>query len=413
MSDKPALPTAVSVMTPAIDALVANNPARLPHINGGQGRWADVILGWQAQAALNLRRVADEMVSARLALAAGQPLRDLAASEFVRDRINEDPTYATGQWTATRTFNASNVGGVIPKGFRFTRNPNPNGVPIPLEAAEYVSIAPVTVNAADTTVVVPIRATRPGPHANVVFELGTGAVVTNDVVASSPLFDAVTFVPGSSVSLFAPLSCTAAGGALVFSDDDIRRIAGAQPLGQQGPTRGAIVAGSYLGTGVRRVATYEDPVLARTIAFHADASWGCDTLWQSAVLQVLQDRWAGFGCKVVTGFVQNTYIRVAATIQLRSSRLLNYTNEISDNIRTAVRNYFDSRPDWYMWRLSAIRGAVYRADPRILTCTSVAVSDRFNNVLAEPSTLAALGTGAATHYYLLGDGLNATFSAPL
>jgi len=305
-------------------------------------------------------------------------------------------------WTDVNNYVSGVVGsalshGVIPEGTKFSRPASPSSIPIPVKAAEYVSTDPVIVAQGQSSVVVPIVATTTGLEGNIVIEEGQP---TNQITLVDQLFD----------TTFAPTSSSAAGGGTFFGDDDIRRIAYAQPQGRLGPTAGAIAAGSLLGTGVRHIATWEDPILAESVAFLADGAWADASAWDLAILQTIIDQWQGFGGRTVIGTTKNIFVSVEADIQLRSADYLQDTGAISAACRVALQDYFDNRPDWYTWKTKSIQGALAQADSRILTCTAVTVKDRFGNVLSEPTT--SRSDRVAHHFYLLSNGVVPSFSVP-
>lgn len=389
MSDAPPLPSAANCLTPLIDSLVADKTERLDHINYGDGRWSDALAGWKAQANLNLRRVADEMMQSRLSLASGQGLRALAASKFFAN-VQDLSTAALGVIHLQKPLDGSL--GSIPAGTRFRRQADPRAYPLPLTASDYLSTQDVNVRAVDADVYVPIRAVQTGVLGNIVQEVG--------VISGSDL----TIVDQLFTRNFTVIGATCAGGGTTFSDPEVRAIAGAQPQGRRGPTQGAVLAGSYFASGVRHVAVFQDNQAAETIAYLADESWASDTgLWSPEVIQSLQDEWVGFGCALNpagTRLVNNYFAKVACTVQLRDASLLGSTPSIQASIFAKVKAYFDERPDWYTFRYSSLRGVIARADPRILTCTSVTMTDRFGVALSEP-TIFTTPPATLPHYYLL------------
>ena len=413
------LPSAANCLTPAIDSLVGNpvaqptgvaNAARLDHINYGVGKWSDVLAGWQAQANLNLRRVADEMLQARLPLASGLGLRELGESKYLT-KIVDVPTKAIG--TIVLSYAGSGgAGGRIPAGTRFRRNANPAAIPVPIQAADFISPLDVIVpngTTGGTLFNVPMQCVTTGTSGNIPFEQTTPPSQ-----------------PGSDLkivdSLFQPFtvsSATAAGGGTGFTDVEVQRILRAQPQGRRGPTEGAIYAGSYLATGVRHTAVFEDLTKANTVVYLADESWASDTnYWQPAVLQLLAgsrnfDGWQGFGCSLNAagaGQVKNYYLNVAATVQLRSNTLLQSTAGVQAAIVKALQGYFNDRDDWWTFKQAAIRALVARCDPRIMTCTNVAITDRFGASLQDPGPVVAPFPAALTHYAFLSS--TPTFQPP-
>lgn len=416
MADIP-LPSAANCLTPLIDVLVDNpastlkgygDPARLEHINYGVGNWSNVLAGWKAQANLNLRRVADEMMQARLPLASGQGLRALAASKFFAN-IVDVPTHAVGKVVISRS-DLTGAGGSIPVGTRFRRDANPSATPVPIQAADFVTLAAANVpfgSVAGTQFTVPIQCVQTGTAGNIIAEAGL----------IPPVFGTdLKMVDQLSFGSFTVVSATCAGGGTSFSDAEVRAIAGAQPQGRRGPTDGAIYAGSYLATGVRHVAVFEDWTNANTVIFVADESWASDSsYWQPAVIQTLQNSWVGFGCSLNptgAGLVDNLFLNVSATVQLRNHSLLQQTAGVQAKIQAKLNDYFTLRPDWYTFRAAALRGVIARADPRVLTCTAVSVTDRFGNSISDPNAITP-GTVPAslTHYALLS--FNPTFVAPV
>jgi hypothetical protein len=334
--------------------------------------------------------VADEMLQSRLPLATGQGLRALAASKFFADVVDV-PTKAIGQ-VALRSTTTNNTIGTIPAGTRFRRQPNPRAQPVPILGADFLSLVDVRVVSDGTTNwLIPIQCVSTGPAGNILIEHAqpntpsSQLVIGNDLQVVDNLFDA-----------FSVVSATAAGGGTTFSDVEVRRIAGAQPQGRRGPTLGAIYAGSYLATGVRHVAAFEDTDAANTLLFVADESWCSDVnYWQPAVIQTLQDSWAGFGCSLQpnnAGFVDNYFLNVAATVQLRSQQLLQSSNDVKAAIIAKLNAYFNDRNDWYTFRASAIRAVIARADPRVFTCTSVTITDRWGNSVPDPPLIVGVPT---------------------
>lgn len=394
-----AIPTPDHIVGAAIDEIVSRRPAALSYFNGQRGQWHALKVAWRAQATRNIQRLADELLCSRLKFAADKSLRELAASEFFLD-IEEEQTKAIGFIRITRPTPGAPTPGVIRQGTKFARRPNPAAVPLPIQAAEYVSTEPVIVPGMEVTVTVPIEAVRPGSHANTPWETGVGPS-TQGLAISDSLF--ATFTPSLLV---------AAGGRGSLEDDDIRRIATEQPRGLVGPTIGALIATALRSQGVKYFAELEDTTNAISVMALADPSWAMSDPWSAKLLQILRDNAEGFGCRTRVAGLENTFIQLDATVQLKSKKFTAYTAEISANMRKAARAYFDDRMDWYVWKTKALRAALTRSDPRIFTCTSVTVSDRNGNVLAEPSD--PLPTAETfTHYYLPDNALTVTFQNPV
>lgn len=415
MAKSDTIPTPEDLIGPAIDATVARRPAALRHLNNSaKSRYARLVSAWGAQSVPVLARLNDELRQRFLPTASGSGLRELVSEpDFGSLIVNESPTKAAGEATISRPGGAVPTG-VVPKGTRWRRRGNPRAVPLPITAAEYVTSEPVVIPFGALTATLPIVAVSTGTASNIVPE--TGVTSTSNVELADTIYDAE-----SGVSLndqWTLESFTAAGGSNGLTDADIRRIARGQGQGQSGPTDAAIVAGILRGTGVRHHGAFrsmlDDDSATRpnTRIFVADPSWASSSRWRDAIVQTLLDEWAGFGCRVTSGTVTNTFIRVEPTIQLRSARLLTNTAAISEAVRLAVRSYFDDRAEWWSWTLPSLRSAITAAHRSILTCTSVAVKDRNGNVLIAPTVDQSTATSIA-HFYLLGDGLVPTFQAPV
>ena len=425
MPKNDAIPTADDVIGPAIDALVAKRPKALRWLNhyeltrtdGARSRYATVVGAWRAQAIVACNRLASELAARFLDTANGQALRELVSEpDFGSLTLDETASFALGVAFLDRVTDVAHPNkpaGVIPAGTRFRRNANPAAQPLPILAAEYVTIQPVVCDATQTSVIVPIRAVRAGADANIVPEQG----ISN---AAGVTIASRTYDQEANVATDAKWSLTfveAGGGSAGLVDDDLRRIARGQAGGLQGPTRSAIRAGVLRFPGVNRIAIFDSPgggasyPVPHTRIFAADDSWSGSALWTSALIQSVSDEWAGFGCHLLAGVVTNIYIRVECTVQLRDARKLTDTSQIAADIRAAIKAYFDDRDDWYQWNLGQLRAVISNASRDILTCTSATVRDRLGNILAAP-VVDTMQDVTLRHYYLLGDGVTPTFTGP-
>jgi hypothetical protein len=159
------------------------------------------------------------------------------------------------------------------------------------------------------------------------------------------------------------------------------------------------------------------PTRALTAVLAADVSWGSSAAWVAQIQQRILDDFAGFGCRVSTAFTANVFIRVECTITLRQASFLVDPTEITSALGRTLRSYFDDRPDWWTWKLSALRGICARAHRRILTCSSVVVRDAITNaVLGEPTFQPKLGYfdsgNRPYHYYLSDNAVQPTYRVP-
>ena len=252
------------------------------------------------------------------------------------------------------------------------------------------------------------RGDEHGSYANI--PVGPGplaqAIHANDIEPTAPLFD----------TNLVPVVGLAAGGADGTSEDLLRRAARAYALGRYAPTLGAISAG-VLQAGAYQAAVFDVPSQAITVVLAEDVSWAVSNTWLAELQSAVQASAVGFGCKVLVTGATNTFVRVACTITLRDPSFIVDTSDVSAALATAVQGYFDNRPDWYTWRLGALRGVCSRAHPNILMCQSVVVTDAVSgNVLPEPTTnpkLGFTGNGNTAYHYLLCDGaVQATYLVP-
>lgn len=399
---RPIVPSVSAIIGPAIDAIVAARPASLAHFNDG-GRWCDLPAMWRAQVLVNLARMADEVRSASLRFAKGDALRTLCASEF-NTTLPAAPQVAVGAVAYFRP--TPNVGHappfVVKKGTRFSKQAAPDAAPIPIPACAYVSSQTVYVAQDQEEFQVPIVATSAGAQGNV--PSFTNYANPTSIQADAPLADPTAGVIGVA----------AAGGSSGVTDAVLVAAARAYWLGQFGPTQGALIAGLLQQQSVRHFAAFRAGVLPYALYYATDESWAASVQFSNAVAQDIATNWTGFGCRSRFGLILNQQIAVAATIVLKSTDDLNDTDSIDVNVRAAAESYFNDRPDWYRWRASSLQALIGRADPRILHCTGVTVTDAVTgNAVPEPAnTFGSAWSATLTHFYLTDQNCTSTYLPP-
>jgi hypothetical protein len=429
MPDQPQVPRIAQIVGPAKDAWIAARPRVLAYLNNGAGRYADIPAGWDAQVALLVRQIADEVASARLASSVGASLTQLAASEFTTLR-NAGPTASVGNVIVLRAGGAF-PGGVIPEGSKLGRPGLPTYTP-GIPGAAYTTTRDVPVPEGLSHVDVPIVASLPGSASNAPYYDGD-----NTGGGGTPLaFTDTLFDPFLGVQHY-----EAAGGSDGEDDDDLKRQCLAAATGRFGPTIGAVIAAALSGIGVHRIACFDVaqalpgsglsggpmvPVAYTGVAI-ADQSWasggnGLVTsttrgIWEGLVGQVIAGGGQGVGGQYLVSGVSNTRIQVAAPIFLRSGDDLKDTSAVSAAVLAAARSYFDDRPDWYTWTLRGLAAAISRAHPKILSCPSgsLAVSLLATGApLAPPTSTTPVATElglSVTHYELAQNGVIPSYTA--
>jgi hypothetical protein len=360
------IPTADAVVEPALEKLYEKRPTSFPHLNLRSGRYWHPVLGFRAQATRLLQRLALLAANRRLNTAKGQALLDYVASEF--DAVPEtDATIATGAIVIGRAdLEADLPGGPIPKGTLFTRT-SFDALGIAFESAEYETLIDAFIDVNSTgNVSIPIQATRAGSQANT-------------PVVTASIDHGITFPP--LVENIEVKSFEAAGGSGGRFNDTgfdafVRLFAQASAQGQYGPTSAASKLGALSTAGVRHCLVYDDVPTATQKILIADSKWGSSSRWAAAVHQDIYDAGlVGFGCKIALGPVRNKVVSVDATVVLRDGNYLVETTAIDLAIQSAVRAYFDDRPDWNVWNESALKSAIARAHHKIFRCSSVTVKD--------------------------------------
>lgn len=409
---EPQVPRIPDLLTPAIDALADGleeraKEARVHHAN--HGRYGDILRGLSQQAAPVRARFTREIIATRLIEAnSGQPLKDLAASEYFAT-LASDPQYAIGEMYLTRTkrnASASLVGtflpGVIAKGSKLNR-PRSNEGDIPLSDADYLTTEDVFAGADDTqapildgdqwvhtqTAMVPIIAARPGTESNVERSSVKGAITKS-------LFDEAL----PAAERWQGDLIYAAGGMVSVSDDQLRDFAKAMGQGFNGANTAATLAGCRSDPRVRRVTSSLDYTTAILRLYVADQSWATSQRFRDTIRQGLFDnKWIGFGGRIDFGYVYNVPITVRATVYLRDRKFDAERSAITEAIRQKLTGYFDNRPDFYTWRHTAIGGAASTSDYRVQTCRDITVVSQ-GQTLAEPLSYVPGGASSVPHYSL-------------
>jgi hypothetical protein len=396
-------PNVDQIIGTGIDAFSALRPSGAPFVVSGH--YGDIFAGWRAQLKLLNRRLVDETLQARLPTASKKGLQELASSDY-NAIFSTDPQTAIGTVYLQRP--TAGAGGVIKKGTRFRIDANPSANPA-VQQAQYESVEPVYITASGAgsgdpghTVPVRIRATRAGTHANVI-KLISGVVLAPIVVADT-LFDP-TFAT-------LPALGDAGGGSSGMSDDDIRQLSRALYTGQYAPTNGAIVAGALSSIGVKHAALVQDNVLARTVVFLADESWGYSNQLGATALQTIKSMWMGFGGRVAVLPVLNQLTSATIGVQLTDPRYAADVVDITSNIRAALRAYLDTRSDFYRFDTQVMSGVVAKSDFRILSCRSLSLIDMATGAALTQQPLYTGQSGYAPHYYLADNGVSVTATSP-
>jgi hypothetical protein len=400
-----AIPRVEDAVTAALNALIAARPTALTHLDNG--KYGNVVTGWRAQEAVLVQRIADEVRASRIATSFGQALRDLASSEFSVQPV-DGAVAAIGTFTFTKSVGAFATG-VIKRGTRIRRIANPSVFPQQKDAT-YQTLDDVYVPAGATTVVLNVQAAAPGAASNVTPTDGSGTPLTiaQQFAFADPVYDTTYFTSASNT-----ITVDIGGGSDGIVDDDVKRLALSVGIGQFGPLLGALITGALAGRGVKRAATYEDPTTGIATVFAADGSFHGSSLWASSIRQSLFDgAFVGFGCGVGVRPATLTLVAVQATIVLRDGSYLPYTVDIGNNVRAALNSYFSNRPDWYSFKLAAIRAAIAGADKRILTCPLATVTAPGTGVAFLEPTAFTSAPATLSFWSLSNNGLSATYTTP-
>ena len=395
MSDQPVIPTADAILGPALESMYSSRPLSFQHLNLRSGVYWHPFLGFRAQTARSLRRLAELVAANRLSTAEGDDLLQYVASEY--DALPDTaPTFSVGSVTLQRT--VTTVSGEVPKGTLFSRQANLT-TQIPLPGAQYETLVDAHFDVGQATLgPVPVQARSANASANHPIRTDAPAL---QVTPASPLFDQTI-----TVSAF-----DAAGGSSTPTDDYVRRFARAFWVGQYGPTDAESKYGALQATGVRNMLVYDIPGTGTSQILIADESWASSDRWASIVQQSLHDNdLIGFGCKVLVSKVRNVVISVDASVILRDKNFLNDTSSVDIAIRSAVRSYFDDRADWNVWKTNNLQGVIARAHPKIFSCSSVTVKDINGNPVSQIST--PNYNTEQFHYYLASNAVTTTYSGP-
>lgn len=392
------LPTPDEILTPGINKLVELRPRAQTFLNPSlRGNYGKIFVGLRAQAALMIARLASLVQSGRLPFATGTDLIALLQSEYDITQ-SFDEAKATGEVVLTRTAQTYPAG-VIPAGTKFERTAS-SSAPVPYRSAVYVSTQPVFVPVGATTVTIPVEAAEIGTDGNTRLWLGLDPPA---VSVTGALFDA-NFV-GSYVS--------AGGGRLAVDETFLRQFALAYYTGKDAPTNTATKLAA-LEAGAVRCLPLDDKGTGISVAFVADGAWGSSSLWAGAIAQRMTDAGRiGFGCQHDARTVTNVAVGIACNVTLRRTEYTFNTLEIEKAISEALRAYFDDRPDWNIWRTSSIKGVISRAHRKILTCTSVTLTDTVSQTTLTEPELPSYPLGSTIyHYYLVDNALKPTFASP-
>jgi len=421
--DKPIVPTASNLLTPYIDAIVAARPETLQHFNSGCA-WSTLPAMHRAQLLVCLTRLAKEVKASRLRFATGEELRTLCASEF-STVLPPEPQTAIGKVTCSRTWTSGPAlpAGVLAKqGDVWTRKADPNASPLPIQAATYEVAKTVYAPEYGTpgipqSIDVPLVARAPGVSGNVPSFVGPFTVTLPGPVTTTQLLP----IPDTTVQPTIPLlegftlqNATAAGGSSGITDAVLIAAAKAYAKGQFGATDDAIVASILRSQAARHLALLPaNDAVPYDRVYVADESWASSDRFVQNLHQSFVDNFQGFGCRVFFGPIVNRGIGLQATINLKASDDLTFTDEIETNVRAAAAAYFDGRSDFYLFRYSALQAALSAADPRIEQCTSVSVFDVTNQApTAEPTNPTGTVVPALTHWNLLAANVALTFQPP-
>lgn len=301
------------------------------------------------------------------------------------------------------------LAGTIRAGTTWSILTDPTAVPA-VPGAQYVAALDTTIATGAPTVTVPIVATRAGASGNVLSWSSGGPTLR---YTTPTLFD------NGEVLKLATTSIRAAGGSNGQTDSELRRAAGAAPLGRGGPTVPALYAGALRTTGASRTVVLENKRTGAAVVYPVDPSWAQSDAWNATVEQELRtgaadnpdSPWLGFGCKLEIGAVRNKVIRVDLTVALRDAAYTADTSLITATIQRELRAYFDDRRDWYLWRAADIKGIVTSSDRiRVMSCPIVYVRDHKGRTLAAPTIPA--GGEALDHFVFADNAVQITYTAP-
>lgn len=401
MTDVILVPTADTILRPALEKMYVLRPRSFDHLNYRTGIWWHPFVGYKAQTALMLRRLGLRVAANRLSTATKQDLLDYVASEY--DAIPEtDKTFANGEVTFARIASIPSPGtepaGDIPKGTKITRIGNLT-TQIPIKVAQYETISDVHFDVGQLlSVPVAIKAIQAGSNSN--HPIRHGESIAHGAFATG-LFDTSITVSTFSV----------AGGSDGAEDPYVRSYAKAYALGQYGPTEAASRYGALRATGVRNILVFDLPGTGTQEVLVGDSSWASSARWTASVQQSLYDNdLVGVGCRVIVRGIENIVVTVVATVTLRDNNFLTETTEIDNAIRDAVASYLNDRPDWNVWKTDGLMAAITRAHPKVFNCSSAVMKTVAGATLPEIASPDYNTT--QYHYYLANGAVNLTYQGP-
>lgn len=265
--------------------------------------------------------------------------------------------------------------GVVREGTRWRVEANPIAVP-PIEGGEYIATQNTYVKCGAQIVIVPARAAVPGASGNTPVFIKPPQTRVIKMLAS--LFDA------KETFRLTPFDVVAAGGGNGQSDEVLRLAAAANWFGQFGPTDKALVAGSLSWPGVKRCPILKSVNTATSVIYAVDVSWAQSTQWFDGLEAMLRHDWLGVGCRIARGTLVNRVVRVQLTVKLRDRAFLDNVSPITDELVLVLRSYFDERPDFWIFRVAAIRAWCSRAHEHIFSCTEAVVRDINGEPIDDP-----------------------------
>lgn len=280
--------------------------------------------------------------------------------------------------------------GTIKAGTKIRLAANATAVP-PVQGGEYEVSQNTYARTGGTSMTVPVRATAAGTGGNLPVMSPVQAL---SVSLGGSLYDA------AEVTRWVPSGLAAAGGTVGQSDALLRAAAAATWQGIYGPTRYALDAGALRFPGLARCPILRDTTNGASVVYALDESWAQSPEWQASLEQALRTEWLGVGAKLSRGMVVNRVVRVTLSVVLRQKNDLGDTTAITAALESAVRGYFDNRPDFYVFRARALRAVCSRAHKKILKCTSAAVLDADAVPIADPDPPTAGDT--LTHWHFAG-----------
>lgn len=378
----PILPTAESIVTPAVNAMVAMRPRIRGHIE--RGRYGDIAYGWAGEARVLRAELAQLVASRFLPTAEGQALVKLVQSDEFGAPIVSAPTPAFGRLLLERPDTGPLEAGEIRAGTKFRVNANPRAIP-PVQESTVEVIEHVGVAEEAEAVWVPVKATAAGAGPNIPTFPGSNEVSGQPL---SDLFDATFVVAGAEL----------AGGGTGLTDATVRRAGTAAYIGRHGATEQALIIGVLCsGLGVEHVTPVQDDDRGIAQLFVADASWAANEVWCREVQRALYvGGWVGFGCRPRVLPVTNRIAHVEATVRLRDMRYADERAELTNKVVKAIDGYFDERPDFWTFDVAGVATAIARADrTRILSVPTApsllsATGDAITPPAANPTDVASV-----------------------